>query len=84
MKACSPASPHSAMGALVHAHPLVIEETSKLPLPPGVEALWGDVALDGNESGGIQLLYPRRRYDTEINARRGEPRHEEYVLMIAE
>ena len=47
------------VGALVHAHPLVIEETSELPLPPGVEALWGDVALDGNEAVALSFYsYP--------------------------
>jgi len=38
------------VAALVHAHPLVIEESSRIAPPPGVEAFWGDVALDGNEA----------------------------------
>ena len=38
------------VAGLVHAHPLVIEESSRIPPPPGVDALWGDVALDGNEA----------------------------------
>jgi hypothetical protein len=35
---------------LLHANPLVIEESSRIAPPPGVEGLWGDVALDGNEA----------------------------------
>ena len=35
---------------LAHAHPLVVEESSKLPPPPDVDFYWSDVALDGNEA----------------------------------
>src|SRR4051812_33102845 len=38
------------VAAFVHAHPLVIEETSRIAPPPGVEAFSGDVAIDGNEA----------------------------------
>ena len=38
------------VAALVHAHPLVIEESSRIPPPPGVDVLRGDAALDGNEA----------------------------------
>ncbi len=38
------------VAGLVHAHPLVIEESSRIPAPPGTDGLWGDVALDGNEA----------------------------------
>ncbi len=38
------------VAGLVHAHPLVIEESSRIAPPPGVDALWGDVALDGNDA----------------------------------
>src|SRR6187431_1124766 len=38
------------VAALVHAHPLVIEESSRIPPPPGVDLLRGDAALDGNEA----------------------------------
>jgi hypothetical protein len=38
------------VAGLVHAHPIVIEESSRIAPPPGVEGLWGDVALDGNEA----------------------------------
>ena len=38
------------VAGLVHAHPLVIEESSRIAPPPGVDGLWGDVALDGNEA----------------------------------
>jgi hypothetical protein len=37
-------------GALAAAHPLVIEESSKIAPPPGVDHFWGDVALDGTEA----------------------------------
>jgi hypothetical protein len=35
---------------LAHAQPLVIEESSKIAPPPGVDSFWGDVALDGDEA----------------------------------
>jgi hypothetical protein len=38
------------VSALAPAHPLVIEESSKIAPPPGVDSFWGDVALDGNEA----------------------------------
>ena len=38
---------------LAHAHPLVIEESSRIVPPPGVDFFWGDVALDGNEAVAI-------------------------------
>ena len=42
-----------------HAHPLVIEESSIIAPPPGVDALWGDVALDGNEAVALSFYsYP--------------------------
>jgi hypothetical protein len=48
-----------AVSAFVHAHPIVIEETSKLPLPPGVDSLGGDVGLDGNEAVALSFYsYP--------------------------
>ena len=41
------------VAGLVHAHPLVIEESSRIEPPPGVDFFWGDVALDGNEAVAI-------------------------------
>ena len=38
-----------AVAALVHAHPLVIEESSRIVPPLGGDSLW-DAALDGNEA----------------------------------
>ena len=38
------------VAGLVHAHPLVIEESSRIPAPPGTDGLRGSVALDGNEA----------------------------------
>ena len=47
------------VAGLVHAHPLVIEESSRIAPPPGVDALWGDVALDGNEAVALSFYsYP--------------------------
>src|SRR6478735_8109188 len=45
----------AALGAagLVHAHPLVIEESSRIAPPPGVDALSGDAALDGNDAVAV-------------------------------
>ena len=44
---------------LVHAHPLVIEESSRIAPPPGVDVLWGDVALDGNDAVALSFYsYP--------------------------
>src|SRR6187402_396537 len=42
----------AALGAVgfAHAHPLVIEESSRITPPPGVDQFWGDVALDGDEA----------------------------------
>ena len=51
----------TALGAtaLVHAHPLVIEESSRIAAPPGTDGLWGDVALDGNEAVALSFYsYP--------------------------
>jgi hypothetical protein len=51
----------AALGAaaLVHAHPLVIEESSRIAPPPGVDGLWGDVALDGTEAVALSSYsYP--------------------------
>jgi hypothetical protein len=47
----------AALGAAVfaQAQPLVIEETSRLPTPPGTEGLWGDVAIDGNEAVALSF-----------------------------
>jgi hypothetical protein len=48
-----------SVAGFVHAHPIVIEETSRLPLPPGVDSLWGDVGLDGNEAVALSFYsYP--------------------------
>ena len=47
------------VAGLVHAHPLVIEELSMIPAPPGTDGLWGDVALDGNEAVALSFYsYP--------------------------
>jgi len=47
------------VAGLVHAHPLVIEESSRIAPPPGVDALWGDVALDGNDAVALSFYsYP--------------------------
>jgi hypothetical protein len=47
------------VAAFVHAHPLVIEETSRIAPPPGVEAFSGDVAIDGNEAVALSdFSYP--------------------------
>jgi len=47
------------VAGLVHAHPLVIEESSRIAPPPGVDALTGDVALDGNEAVALSSYsYP--------------------------
>ena len=47
------------VAGLVHAHPLVIEESSRIAPPPGVDTLWGDVALDGNEAVALSSYsYP--------------------------
>jgi hypothetical protein len=47
------------MATLVHARPLVIEESSRIAPPPGVDTLWGDVALDGNEAVALSFFsYP--------------------------
>ncbi len=47
------------VAGLVHAHPLVIEESSRIPPPPGTDGLWGDVALDGNEAVALSFYsYP--------------------------
>ena len=43
------------VAALACANPLVIEETSILPLPPGVTALGGRVAIDGNEAVALSF-----------------------------
>ena len=43
------------VAGLVHAHPLVIEESSMIPAPPGTDGLWGDVALDGNEAVALSF-----------------------------
>ncbi len=47
------------VAGLVHAHPLVIEESSRIAPPPGVESLRGQVALDGNEAVALNFFsYP--------------------------
>jgi hypothetical protein len=38
------------ISGLTHAHPLVIEESSRIAPPPGVDFFWGDVAFDGNDA----------------------------------
>ena len=43
------------LGAFASANPMVIEESSILPLPPGVTALGGRVALDGNEAVALSF-----------------------------
>ena len=43
------------VAGLVHAHPLVIEESSRIAPPPGVESLRGHVALDGNEAVAVSF-----------------------------
>jgi hypothetical protein len=42
----------AALGAAVaaHAHPIVIEESSRLVAPPGTDGLSGETALDGNDA----------------------------------
>ncbi len=47
------------VAGFVYAHPLVIEESSRIAPPPGVDTLWGDVALDGNEAVALSFYsYP--------------------------
>lgn len=36
--------------ALAQAQPVVIEESSRIAPPPGVDGLWGEVGLDGNDA----------------------------------
>jgi hypothetical protein len=44
---------------LAHGHPLVIEESSRIAPPPGVETLWGDVAIDGDDAVALSFYsYP--------------------------
>jgi hypothetical protein len=53
------------VAGLVHAHPLVIEESSRIAPPPGVDALTGDVALDGNEAVALSSYsYPMKAVST--------------------
>ena len=35
---------------VAHAYPVVIEESSRIAAPPGVDSLSGDVGLDGNDA----------------------------------
>ena len=42
-----------ALAGIAHADPRVIEESSRITPPPGVDFFWGDVALDGNEAVAI-------------------------------
>jgi hypothetical protein len=44
-----------AVAALASARPLVIEESSILPLPPGVPALSGSVAIDGDDAVALSF-----------------------------
>jgi hypothetical protein len=44
------------VAGFVHAHPLVIEESSRIAPPPGVETLRGQVALDGNEAVALDFF----------------------------
>ena len=41
--------------AFVHANPLVIEESSRIAPPRGVERLWGQVAIDGDEAVALDF-----------------------------
>ncbi|HUQ09414.1 MAG TPA: family 16 glycoside hydrolase [Steroidobacteraceae bacterium] len=63
----------AALGVLglAHAHPLVIEESSKISPPPGVDYFWGDVALDGNEAVALSdYSYP-------------DPNNESYITITS-
>ena len=53
-KAAAPALVVAAgIAAVAGAQPLVIEETSRFSPPPGVDNLWGSLAIDGGDAVAV-------------------------------